>query len=65
MAAHYLAPSAGDLWALREEHVDDEYVYYFNGSYYVPEKNTNPWAGEIEPSDERLTGGRLLFRPAP
>ena len=65
VAAHYLAPSAGDLWALREEHVDDEYVYYFNGSYYVPEKNTNPWAGEIEPSDERLTGGRLLFRPAP
>lgn len=60
--ADFRSPVPGDLWALREEHVDSEDVYYFSGSYYLPEKHTNPWAGEIEPSDERLTSGRLLFR---
>lgn len=60
--SRFREPTAGDLWALREEHVEGEHVYYFNGTYYVPERNTNPWAGEIEPTDERLTGGRFLYR---
>lgn len=61
-AANFREPEPGDLWALREKTVDDEAVYFFTGSSYVPEANTNFWAGEIAPTDERLTSGRLLFR---
>lgn len=55
-------PVAGDLWALREENVEREHVYYFTGTHYTKEPYVNPWAGDMYPSDERLTGGRLLFR---
>lgn len=63
-AADFRNPAPGDLWALREENVDAECVYFFDGAEYRPETHTNPWAGYIFPTDERLTSGRLLFREA-
>lgn len=64
VTASYRDPKVGDLWALHEESSDDESVYFFTGSYYAPEKGTNFRSEEFEPSDERLTRGRLLFRDA-
>lgn len=63
-AANFREPEDGDLWALRTERDSGENVYVFNGSWFVPETLTNIWPEEYDPSDERVTSGRLIFRVA-